>query len=99
MGCFPVLVPTLSWDNRKAQFFRDSCVNGAVGAGEAQQAGTGGGPHPGPPPQRRGSAKTVRAAQLSSGATGSARSLVRLGSPGLDRPLPLFITDNLQTIP
>lgn len=35
MGYFPVLVPTLSWDHRKAQFLRDSCVNGAVGAGEA----------------------------------------------------------------
>ena len=51
VGHFPVLVPTLSWDHRKAQFLRDSCVNGAVGAGEAQHAGTGGGPHPEPSPQ------------------------------------------------
>lgn len=47
----------------------------------------------------RGSAKTVRAAQCSSAAPGSARCLVRLRAPGLDRPLPLSIMDNLQTIP
>ena len=52
VGHFPVLVPTLSWDHRKAHFLQDSCVNGALGAGEAQQTGTGGGPHPEPSPQR-----------------------------------------------
>ena len=108
-GSSPSPVPSLSWDHSKEHFLRDSCVDGAVGAGEARTGCSGRGPGwlcgCGAPTQSLSCRQLPWLCQDCAGwrRISDRRTVgclvISLGSPSLDGPLPLSITDNFQMTP